>query len=204
MALGKVSPFPASSSGPGTRQPQIHEVRVAVGIQEHVGGLDVPVEHPFSVGEIQRGRHLVQQKSGLLGREGTPPEGVLQRSALQQAGHLVGRVVFRVEIEDGQEVGVFETGHEARLAPKAGSGFLLLREGAVEDLDGHPAVHGAVVGPKDRGHSAPAQLLHDLVGTHTGPDHLHPAPFVKRGYPAERGKAMRPPRPGGGARTGRV
>ena len=145
---------------------KVSEEGVAPLVDQHIAGLDVAVNHILAVGIVQRAAHLGQNPCGLLQvNRPFPGDQVLQGARFDIAHDQVGRAIFLTIVVDRQDMRVLQTGKGSRLLGKAPHKALILGEVTGQDLDGDIAVHGGLVGLEYGSHAAPADLLHDLVGT---------------------------------------
>ena len=131
--------------------------------QQDVLGLDVPVDHPFAVGEGERVRRLARDPERVRqGKLLLPAEPVTQTLAPDE-GHgepEQGRRPWHgqlARVEDGEDVGVLQAGGEMDLAEKPigseGGGEL-----GVEHLDRDGAIVLEVTREPDGGHASAAEL----------------------------------------------
>ena len=101
-------------------EPEVGQVDVlaaALGRDEHVGGLDVPVHEAVFVGDIQRFGHLVEQPDGTGGLEPSLlAEEPLEVGALHVAHGDVELPVALGRVVDGQHVRMVDRGGELGLA----------------------------------------------------------------------------------------
>jgi hypothetical protein len=133
----------------------------ALGTQQDVGRLHVPVHHPGLVHRAQGAQHA-EADLGRLGRGNRPVLGhrVAQRAERDELHDDAGAVVFLDDVVDGHHVRVMEARRQLRFADGAAAGDLTL--GRVELrrpddlLDGHVPVEQFVARLPDRAHSAPA------------------------------------------------
>jgi hypothetical protein len=123
---------------------------------QHVGGLDVAVEEPARVGEVERRADLRDDARGARGLE--PPvarDQRLQVGALDPAHGDVELAVLLARVVDGDDVGVVERGDRAQLALEALAVVGL--EGVVgrDQLERDGAPERELGGAVDDAHAAP-------------------------------------------------
>ena len=130
--------------------------------QEDVGGLDVAVHRAELVNRLERTQELHTEGCDIGDRQGAPLEPRGERFALDQIHDVVMQAGRLAGLMDGDDVGVAQGGEEPGLAeePLGGHGGRHLRP---QDLDGHPAVEGGIVGDKYDPHSPGCEFALDLV-----------------------------------------
>ena len=133
---------------------EIRELRTAIAGDEHVGGLDVAMNDPVVVRELEGVTDLRGQLQGLGRRELLVPDEAVEVRAIHKlhdevetaAGHLA-------EVVDRHDTGMVQAREQLRLALEAGDKGLLLRlcQFRGQHLDGHGALqldlHRLVNGP---------------------------------------------------------
>ena len=133
-------------------------------LQQHVGGLDVPVDQPAGVRRVQRGRGLGDQRAGPGGRQRAHPVDQRPHVAAGDVAH--GDVQHTVGLpgaEHRNDVRVLGGRRYAGLLDEPRPEYLVAGEVGGQHLQGHPPVEVVVVGAVDHGHAAPADLLLDPV-----------------------------------------
>ncbi len=144
-------------------------------LQQHVPGLDVPVQHAELVAPVQGGQHLGADLGGLAGLQGAVlADHVRQRAAVDQLHHDPRPAVLLQHVVDGDHAGVLDPGGGAGLPLHPGVEDLQLVLGQVADgqfLDGDLAVEHPVPGPPDGTHATPAEPLPQLVPVGQQPLH---------------------------------
>ena len=150
-------------------QPEVGQDRVAARVDQHVGRLDVTMDHALAVRVVESGADAFQEEE-----RGLPVEALTSLEAIAQgaAGHVfddhVGRSLELTEVVDVEYVRVAHLGDRLGLAAEAGGGVGVGSEHA-QDLDGGRPGQGQVVGAVDGPHRPlPEQLLH-LVGAEVRP-----------------------------------
>ncbi|KAK8444583.1 hypothetical protein SEVIR_9G160750v4 [Setaria viridis] len=147
-------------------EPEVGDLEVAVGVDEHVLRLDVTVEHPARVAVDER-RHQLQEHPPrrLLGEParrqgGQPGQEVPAGGELHDEVHLGARGEHLVEAE---HVGVAEAAHGGDLAQDAHRHARGGQLGLVEHLDGHGVAPREAARVVDLGEGAAAQEAAELV-----------------------------------------
>ncbi len=191
-------------------QPEVGDPESAVGVEEQVGRLDVPVDEPAAVGVVEPGGGLEADQDRLLRSEQGP--GVVdlaEAAAGQELQHQVRLVVLLAPVVDLEDVGVVEGGHRSGLGPEPLEEVGVAGQRRVEDLDGHPSVEGDVVGQVDvRGRTGPQGGDQSVAVAEDTPDGVGDTrhdlrtrlpsrgPQAVEGRPDDRPASGRPRRPG--------
>ena len=144
------------------REAEVEELDAAIGGDEDVGRLDVPMADALLVGGGERARDLDAVLERLAIGDGAPVHPLPQRLAFQQLGDDVGDLALGADVEDGQDVGVVQRaggpGFEVQAADVLGRG-----QGRADDLDRDVAPQARVAGAVDLAHASGAEPPHDLV-----------------------------------------
>ena len=148
--------------GDGARHPEVGHDGVA-GEDEHVGGLDVAVDHAVPVGVGQRVGDLAGDRQRLVDREPRlAPEPVAERLALDERHDVVEDAVGLARVVDREDVRVGEAGRDLDLADEP-LGAERGGDVAPEDLDRDAPVLPEVLRQVDRRHSASADLALERI-----------------------------------------
>jgi hypothetical protein len=154
---------------------EVGQARLAPVVEQHVGGLDVPVDDPGPVGRRQRPQQPPGLALDLLGRGGTVLGHPLGQAPAREVGHDQDDLVALVDhVEQADHVGVVQPAQHLGLPqqPLAGPGDVggraLQRQPLERDLL-------AVVGPGqvDDPHPAPAEPGDQVVGHGTAGGSVH-------------------------------
>src|SRR5450631_4868544 len=86
-----------------------------------------------------------------------------QRVALKQLGDEVGRAFEAAELEDGEDVGVVESGGGLCLLLETAQTVGVLRDKGRKNLDGNFAFEDRVAGTVDLAHSAGTERTEDFI-----------------------------------------
>jgi hypothetical protein len=148
----------------GPSDAKVGDFHLPVGADEDVLWLDVAVDQPLLVGEVQRGEDLDGDVHGPGDAQGgTFPDQRLEVRALDVLHHDVVRWPVGPDVVDGDNVGVGDFGGGAGLLletrEKVGIGRVL----PAEELDGDDPLEQGVLGPVDLGHPALANLVQQPV-----------------------------------------
>ena len=150
-------------------QPEVEhlgDVRLAAPDRdEHVGGLQVPVDQAQRVGLGQPRADLAEQVDHPPGRQRAGPAHQLgEAQALEVLHHVVERPVVGVAVVvDLDRVGVRQPGGRLHLALEPGQGDRVGPGLGLDQLQGAGALQELVLGEVDLAHPALAQLAHELV-----------------------------------------
>ena len=146
---------------------EVQQFRLAGGVHQHIGGLEVPMQDQSLVRRVHGRTHQAEQRQSL---------GDIQRPRITEgidgfAGdkfeHQVGSALFgRAGVEQTRDVRVIERGENAALAVEAAAQFSR-GEFRADQLDGHRLHERTVVTftTVDRTHSAAAQFVLDAPGS---------------------------------------
>ena len=141
---------------------EVHEDGAPRLVEDHVGGLHVPVEDALPVGVVQGLRHLPHRQQRGLGVHGPLVVHDLQERPARHEVHDDEEVAAVLhDVEHAHDAGMVELRQRAGLVDEA---LPRLRGGAgvlAEHLDGHVLLEGQVGGVEDRGGPAPAHGLAD-------------------------------------------
>ena len=138
----------------GLGDPEVGEPRVPVVVDEDVLRLDVTVQDAGRVDVAEGGEQLARHLVGAGRVTAIEPGGEI--AALDVLHHQVGPLA-RVEVVDGNEVGVLDAGGDPRLAPEAADVLGVCGERVGEDLHRHRAPEPLVGGQPDHRHPAVAE-----------------------------------------------
>ncbi len=142
-------------------------------LQQHIGRLHVPVQHPQLVAPVQRGQHLAAHLGGGARRQGAVlADHIGQRTAVDQLHDDPRPAVLLQHVVHGDHAGVLDPGGRGGLPLHPGVQDLHLLLGEVADgqlLDRDLTVQHPVPGPPDRAHPAAAEPLAQLVATDQQP-----------------------------------
>ena len=136
---------------------------MAIVSDEHVLGLDVPVDDAPFVGGGETVGDGGADLHDLSRRQRAPADERAQRLAAEELGHGVDDAVLLAEIMDGEDVGVRERGDRAGLALEAGARRFVRGEPGRQDLDRHLAIEREVARAVHLAHAPGAERRDDLV-----------------------------------------
>ena len=144
--------------------PEVRQVRVAVLVDEHVGGLDVAMHEPAPVRGVERARDLGEDVERALGRQPALP--AQQRShvaAVDEAHREVQLPVVLAGLIDRDDVRMVQGGGKARLLEEAAPEQLVPGQLGRDQLQRHRALEREVGRPVDNAHAAATDHRLDLV-----------------------------------------
>ena len=113
---------------------------------------------------IQRFGELREEAVNLAQRKRTRFHFCFERPRFEVAHHEIGDAVAFAEIEDGQDVRMFEPRDDTRLLLEARRKLGTLRQLARQDFDRHVPIHGRLVRLVDGRHASFADLTDNSVG----------------------------------------
>ena len=155
---GQVRRLPGAAS-----QPEVGEHGAAVGVDEHVGGLEVAMHDPRVMSVLQAIPDLAQVAPRCERVERTAVEDVAERAAADQRHGQEGHTLGDLEVVDRQDVRVVELGERLRLRFEPLDESLVLEKLWRQRLERHLAAEGLLDRAIDDGHAAAAEALDDLV-----------------------------------------
>ena len=139
--------------GSGAGDAEVGDPGAALGVDEHVLGLEVAVDDPALVRELRRLEDLADDLDRLA--DGQPArDQVLERGALDVLHRDPVAAVGLAAVVDADHVRVLEPRRRLRLAAEALDELRVLGEALVQELERHPAAEHRVVGEPDVGHPA--------------------------------------------------
>ena len=133
-------------------------------LEQDVLGLDVAMDDVVAMRVIERLGHLMRDLHGVDHRQRLlPREALPQRIAFDERHDVEQQPAGLAVVVQLEDVGMLQAGGDLDLAQKAlgAEGRAQLR---AQHLDGDPALEAQVVGEKDHGHPAAANLtLHGVA-----------------------------------------
>ena len=129
-------------------EPEVGQVDVAAGVEQHVGGLDVPVHEAARVRGVERGGHRGDDRRRQLGLE--PALAAQQRAqvlALDVAHDLEQHAVLLARVVDRDDVRMVQRRGDLRLRDEAAAEGRITGERGRDQLDGHVPVEREVGRP---------------------------------------------------------
>jgi hypothetical protein len=146
-------------------QPEIRHIGLAVGVQQDVAGLDVPVDQPLAMSGVQRPGHHRHQFHGF--RHGRPVvlDPLRQRAAFDVLRHdEKGAILGAAHVMHGNDMRVVEAGDGAGFGQVGFGVFGPGNKSGVRHLDGDRPLQLLVVGQVDDTEAASAQdSLHPVA-----------------------------------------
>jgi hypothetical protein len=121
------------------------------------------MDDPFGVRRAETVRHGGGHLHRFAPGQRPPPQAVAHGLAFQQLHDRVGQAVLCAEVVDGEDVGVAQRSHGARLAQESRGRIGVRDERPREHLHRHVAPEARIVGAVDLAHPTLPQRLHDPV-----------------------------------------
>ena len=146
------------------RDPEVHDLDLALVGDADVGGLDVAMDDPVAVrvaeplADLPHDVELPFQGQGLA-----LLDDLLEVGALDELHRDVGLAAVLAQVVDGDDVAVAQPSRRLRLAQEPRLELRRLRQARDHGLERDLAVDHRVVGLVDRTHAAAAQHLLHLV-----------------------------------------
>ncbi len=133
-------------------------------LEQDVLGLDVAMDDVVAMGVIERLGHLMRDLHGIDHRQPVVPgEAQPERIVLDERHNVEQQPAGLAVVVQLEDVGVLQAGGDLDLAQKALGTEGRAQLGA-QHFDGDPALEAQVVGEKDHGHPAAANLaLHGVA-----------------------------------------
>ena len=171
MPTERPSPAWAALLVESSGQPEVGEIDMLARIEQHVGGLDVPMDETFRVCRIQGVRDLAAdgERAGRVERALGAQERPQIRS-LDEAHREVEATVDVACVVDRHDVRVLERHGELRLAREAFAEALIERQLGRHELQRDRPFQPQVVGAVDDAHAAAADQLLDPIADEVGAD----------------------------------
>ena len=146
---------------------EVRHYRMAAA-EEHITGLDVPVDHALPVGRLQSLRYLGADPHCLLQWEPLLSfQECRQALALHPGHHVVGKALDLARVDEGEDIGMLELGDDVDL-PQEPLRLQGRRQRGLQDLDGHLPLVSEVPGQVHHRHPTPVQLRFDFIAIGQG------------------------------------
>ncbi len=152
-------------------QSEVGEIHVLVRVEQHVGGLDVPMDEAARVRRVQRVRDLAAD--GERARRVEHSLRVQQRPqvrSLDAAHREVETTVDVAGVVDRHHIRMFERHGELRLAREAFAETLIQRQVGRHQLERDCSLQPQIVGSVDHAHPTAAEQLLDPIAEEVGAD----------------------------------
>ena len=147
----------------GTGNAEVHELGVAGGLQDHVLGLDVAVQHAHGMGGAEtRAELLGQAQARRIGQPARLVQHVAQGHAADVLHGDVGHAVDLAEVVGAQDVGMGDLARQLDLALQAVELVAVPPQLPPQHLEGHEVVELPVAGLVDDAHAAGPEHREDL------------------------------------------
>ena len=147
---------------------EVREHRASVGVDQHVGRLEVAMDDAGVVGVLQSVSDLAQVTPCGKGVERAAVQDVAQRAATNQRHGEVGHPLGKLEVVDRQDVRMVELGQRLRFGLEPLHEAVVLEELWRQGLQGHLAPERLLHRAVDHRHAATTKALDDLVAADPG------------------------------------
>ena len=146
--------------------PEVGQVHaVGRGVDQHVGGLDVPMNEIVRVRSVECARHLLEDRDGPVELEQTLGDQILEVAAADVPHGDVDDAVLLTRVVDRDDARVVERCDHLRLLDEALAEVAVAAEVVGERLDRGLAAEDRVLGVVDEAHAAAAeQSEHAVAG----------------------------------------
>src|SRR5205823_946555 len=165
---------------------EVGDLGRALLVDEHVLGLDVPVDDVARVGGTESPSDLDPVGDRLGDRQAAhAADPLLERLTLDVLEHDVRPALVLAGVDHADDVGMRELGDGARFAPEALELIRVRRNLAVHELDRDLTLERGVQCAVDRRHPARANPRFQSVaaGKRRAEDRAHPSPTILRYLP---------------------
>ncbi len=147
-------------------QAEVGDLGRAVGGEQDVGRLQIPVDDTALVGAMDRAGQKGRSPGGVPGRLRTAVETLGQAVAGHELHREEGSALPGADLVDLDNVGVLEPGDQAGFGFEAGQRPGRRVRPVAQHLQGHDALEGEVAGLVDDAHASAAQLTQHFVARH--------------------------------------
>jgi hypothetical protein len=142
------------------RHPEVENLHLPLVRDEHVRGLEIPVDHPLGVGVGESPGNLRRDVHRLLDRQRAFLDPQIKRLPTEQLEDEIRPCVATPDVKERDEVGMQEP--RDRLGLAGDPSFLLDDASRPDDLHGHLPAEVPVPGLVDHAEPAAPQLAQDL------------------------------------------
>lgn len=146
---------------------EIADVRISALVEQHVGGLEIPVKHAFEMRVMNGARQDFDDACRAAWSGAIRVEQLEQIAALEQPHDEVGLSVVILEIVDWGDVGMIQTPGDADF-PEQTSNLCGVRDGGAEEFQGDLGVMMCVPGLEHGSRGAPAEFPENLETSDAG------------------------------------
>ena len=167
------------------RDPEVGQVdAVGGGIDQHIGGLHVPMDEVVSVSRVERPRHLLEDRDRTLELELPCGDQPLEVAAADVPHGDVDDAVLLAGVVDRDDARVVERRDHLRLLDEALAEVAVAAEVVRERLDRRLAAEDRVLGFVDEAHPTAAEQSGDAVAGDLRADEAFSHAAVARAFPS--------------------
>ncbi len=152
-------------------QAEIHDLGMPPLGHENIRRLDVAVNNSLGMRRIQRIANIQSDLQKAMQLYRFARRSVLQSDAIEKLHDDERLVLIIVDLMDGADIGMVESGSRARLAPEARQSDRILRYIWRQKLDRHETAEFQVLSLVDHSHAAAAEFFHNAVVGNSLADH---------------------------------
>ena len=146
----------------GLRQAEVENLDASVVGDEHVGRLDVSMDHSAFVGGGHAIGNLERVVDGLSHRQRPALDPLVQRFAFEDLSDDICELALDADVVDRDDVGMIQAAGRPRLLLESTPSIGILREGVGQYLDGDVATELGIARTVDLSHATRAQGTEDF------------------------------------------
>ncbi len=143
---------------------EVENLHLAVGQQEDVGGLQVPVRDALLVRRAESARDRDRDVHRLAHRQRALPQAIGERLAVQEFGDHEERVAVEADVEEGEDIGVRESCYRVGFALEPGAAVRVAGHVRRQHLDGDVAAEARIARAVHLAHAAGPKGGRHFVG----------------------------------------
>jgi hypothetical protein len=147
---------------------EVQDLGAAVATEKQVVGLEIAMNDSLFMRRRQAASQLLRQGDGLGKKKSSLAQSCREGLTFEQFGYHVRRSAGFTDIEDGQDVGMIESGRGACLLLKAAQTIDAGGESGGQNLDGDVPSESRITATIDLAHATGTQGPGDLVRPNLG------------------------------------